>query len=38
MKEVMKMPDIASRWDSPEVAARILELLDDPSVGRPVPE
>lgn len=28
MREVMKMPGIESRWDSPEVTARILELLD----------
>ena len=28
MREVMKMPGIESGWDSPEVTARILELLD----------
>lgn len=28
MKEVMKMPDLESRWDSPEVTERILELLE----------
>lgn len=27
MREIMKMPDLESRWDSPEVTARILELL-----------
>ncbi len=27
MKEVMKMPGIQERWDSPEVSERILELL-----------
>lgn len=29
MKEIMKMPNIHSRWDSPEVTDRILELLAD---------
>jgi len=29
MKEVMKMPQIQTRWDQPEVSQRILELLED---------
>lgn len=29
MKEVMAMPDIASRWDSREVMNRILELIEE---------
>lgn len=29
MKEVMKMPDIAERWDSREVMDRILELIEE---------
>ncbi len=28
MRQVMKMPDLQARWDSPEVTARILELLE----------
>ena len=30
MREVMKIPGIETRWDSPEVTARILELLEHP--------
>ncbi len=29
MKEVMQMPELENRWDSPEVTRRILELLDE---------
>ncbi len=29
MKEIMKLPDLQDRWDSPEVTRRILELLED---------
>ncbi len=35
MKEVMKMPGLDTRWDSPEVVARILELLNDQAAARP---
>ncbi|MDG1570769.1 NAD(P)/FAD-dependent oxidoreductase [Robiginitalea sp. M366] len=30
MREIMQMPDLETRWDSPEVTARILELLEAP--------
>jgi hypothetical protein len=33
MKEVMKMPDLESRWDQPEVTERMLELLE--ASGKP---
>lgn len=29
MQEVLKMPDLESRWDSPEVTQRILDLLEE---------
>ena len=32
MREVMQMPDLENRWDSPEVTNRILELLDEQPV------
>ncbi len=33
MREVMQMPDLEKRWDSPEVTNRILELLDEQPVA-----
>ena len=27
MKEIMQLPDVEARWDSPEVSDRMLELL-----------
>jgi kynurenine 3-monooxygenase len=38
MREVMKMPGIEARWDSPEVTARILELLEHPPAEAARPE
>lgn len=33
MQQVMQMPDLENRWDSPEVTNRILELLDQQPVA-----
>ena len=33
MQQVMQMPDLESRWDSPEVTRRILHLLEANPIG-----
>lgn len=35
MQEIMKLPDLEKRWDSPQVTKRILELLEDHPVKAP---